>query len=148
MAVVDSCYPNRVGYLAPFKGSTYYILEFRHHPGHPLQRRYEMFNFLHSSLRNVIEQSFGVLKQKWRILKGIPSFSTRIQKHIILACIAVRSRWRTRGGEQFFVKTKMLPANRNKSGLKLIGLAKTIPLYLLLAPYKKILIEQLRYRTR
>ena len=50
-----------------------------------------MFNFLHSSLRNVIEQSFGVLKQKWRILKGIPSFSTHTQKHIILACMALHN---------------------------------------------------------
>ena len=50
-----------------------------------------MFNFLHSSLRNVIERAFGVLKQKWRILKGMPSFSTRTQKHIILACLALHN---------------------------------------------------------
>jgi hypothetical protein len=31
------------------------------------------------------------LKQKWRILKGIPSFSTRTQKHIIIACMALRN---------------------------------------------------------
>ena len=71
--LVDSGYANRVGYLAPFKGSTYHILEFRHRSGRPPQGKYEMFNFLHSSLRNVIERSFGVLKQKWRILKGISS---------------------------------------------------------------------------
>jgi hypothetical protein len=34
----------------------------------------------------VIERSFGVLKQKWRILKSMPSFSPRTQKHIIMAC--------------------------------------------------------------
>ena len=50
-----------------------------------------MFNFLHSSLRNVIEQSFGVLKQKWHILKSISSSSTRTQKHIVLACMALHS---------------------------------------------------------
>ena len=50
-----------------------------------------MFNYLHSSLRNVIERSFGVLKQKWRILKGISSFSTRTQKHIVLACMALHN---------------------------------------------------------
>lgn len=72
--LVDSGYPNRQGYLAPFKGSTYHILEFRLRNGRPPQGKYEIFNFLHSSLRNVIERAFGVLKQKWRILKGIPSF--------------------------------------------------------------------------
>ena len=50
-----------------------------------------MFNFLHSSLRNVIERSFGVLKEKWRILKGMPSFSPRTQKHIIMACLALHN---------------------------------------------------------
>jgi transposase-like protein len=32
----------------------------------------EVFNHLHSSLRNVIEHAFGVLKKKWRILPGYP----------------------------------------------------------------------------
>jgi len=89
--LVDSGYPNRLGYLAPFKGSTYHIPEFRRRSGRPPQRKYEMFNYLHSSLRNVIERSFGVLKQKWRILKGISSFSTRTQKHIVLACMALHN---------------------------------------------------------
>ena len=52
------------------------------------------------------------------------------------------------GGEQSFLKLKMLSANQNKYGIKLLGLAKTTPLYLKLAPYKKILIEQLRCRAR
>jgi hypothetical protein len=50
-----------------------------------------MFNFLYSSLRNVIERAFGVLKQKWRILKGITIFPTRSQKHIILACMVLHN---------------------------------------------------------
>ncbi|CAN6223028.1 unnamed protein product, partial [Urochloa humidicola] len=89
--LVDSGYPNRLGYLAPFKGSTYHIPEFRARSGCPPQGKYEMFNYLHSSLRNVIERSFGVLKQKWRILKKIPSFPIRTQKHIIIACMALHN---------------------------------------------------------
>jgi hypothetical protein len=87
---VDSGYPNRTGYLAPFKGSTYNIPEFQNRLGHP-QGKYEVFNYLHSSLRNVIERSFGVLKQKWRILKGMPSFHPRTQKHIIMTCLALHN---------------------------------------------------------
>ncbi|XP_047060901.1 uncharacterized protein LOC124667687 [Lolium rigidum] len=89
--LVDSGYPNRIGYLAPFKGSTYHLPEFRLRRGRALQGKYEIFNFFHSSLRNVIERAFGVLKKKWRILKAMPSFSTRTQKHIILACIALHN---------------------------------------------------------
>lgn len=89
--LVDSGYPNRIGYLAPFKGSTYHLPEFRLRRGRAPQGKYEVFNFLHSSLRNVIERAFGVLKQKWRILKAMPSFSPRTQKHIILACMALHN---------------------------------------------------------
>ena len=80
----------RPGYLAPFKESTYHIPEFRHRSGPP-QGKYEVFNFLHSSLHNVIERTFGVLKQKWHILKGMTSFSPRTQKHIITACLALHN---------------------------------------------------------
>jgi hypothetical protein len=37
----------------------------------------------------VIERSFEVLKQKWCILKSMPSFSPRTQKHIIIAYFAL-----------------------------------------------------------
>jgi hypothetical protein len=39
----------------------------------------------------VIERSFGVLKQKWRILKSMLNFSLRIQKHIIMVCFALHN---------------------------------------------------------
>ena len=87
---MDSGYSNRIGYLAPFKGSTYHIAEFWNR-SRPPQGKYEVFNFLHSSLRNVIERSFGVLKQKWRILKGKTSFHLRTQKHIITTCLALHN---------------------------------------------------------
>jgi len=48
----------------------------------------EVFNHAHSSLRNVIERSFGVLKMKWRILKNLPSYPVNKQSKIIVACMA------------------------------------------------------------
>jgi hypothetical protein len=86
--LADSGYPNRIGYLAPYKGRIYNILEFRLRNRHAPQGKYEVLNFLHSSFRNAIEQSS---KEKWHILKGIPSFSVRTQKHIIFACVAVHN---------------------------------------------------------
>jgi hypothetical protein len=70
--LVDSGYPNRKGYLAPYKGQKYHILEWQH-ARKPIGAK-EVFNYAHSSLRNVIERSFGVLKMKWRILLNLPSF--------------------------------------------------------------------------
>ena len=89
--LVDSGYPNQIGYLAPFKGNTYHLPEFRLRRHRPPQGKLELFNFLHSSLRNVIERAFRVLKQKWRILKAMPSFPPKVQKKIIIACMALHN---------------------------------------------------------
>ena len=51
----------------------------------------EIFNRTHSSLRSVIEQSFGMLKMKWRILLGLPHYSERRQAKIILACCGLHN---------------------------------------------------------
>jgi len=51
----------------------------------------ELFNYSHSSLRNVIERSFGVLKMKWRILIDLPSYPMAKQSQIIMACMAVHN---------------------------------------------------------
>jgi hypothetical protein len=82
---VDSGYSNRTRYLAPYKGGTYHLLEFHLQRQRVPQGKYEKFNFLHSSRRNVIECSFGVLKQKWCILKSMPNFSPKRHTQIIIA---------------------------------------------------------------
>jgi hypothetical protein len=58
--LVDAGYPNEYGYLGPYKGERYHFQEFRRR-GQPSGRK-EVFNRAHSSLRNVIERSFGVWK--------------------------------------------------------------------------------------
>jgi hypothetical protein len=57
----------------------------------------ETFNYAHSSLRNVIERAFGVLKMKWRILLEIPSYPAETQTHIICACMALHNFIRLNG---------------------------------------------------
>lgn len=51
----------------------------------------ELFNFAHSSLRNVIERSFEVLKMKWRILLNLPSYPMPKQSLIIIACMVIHN---------------------------------------------------------
>jgi hypothetical protein len=54
---VDSGYPNRIGYLAPYKGTKYHLQEFQN-AAKP-ECKQEVFNYAHSSLRNVIERSLN-----------------------------------------------------------------------------------------
>jgi hypothetical protein len=84
---VDSGYPNCPGYLAPYRGTKYHLLEFRQGPI-PRGKK-ELFNYAHLSLRNVIERSFGVLKNKGRILFNLPSYPMWKQIQIIIACMAI-----------------------------------------------------------
>ena len=81
---MDSGYPNRSGYLAPYKGVRYHQDDWKQAPR--ARGKKEIFNQAHSSIRSVIERSFGVLKMKWRILLGLPHYSERKQTQIILAC--------------------------------------------------------------
>jgi hypothetical protein len=85
---VDSGYPNQKGYLAPYKGVKYHLPEFKVARS---SGKKEVFNQLHSSLRNHIECSFAVLKMKWRILLDLPSYPMLKQSKIIHAFMALHN---------------------------------------------------------
>ncbi|WVZ64429.1 hypothetical protein U9M48_013939 [Paspalum notatum var. saurae] len=59
--LVDSGYPLREGYMPPYRKSRYHLKDFETKGPENLN---EIFNFHHSSLRNVVERSFGVLKNR------------------------------------------------------------------------------------
>ncbi|KAK4260068.1 hypothetical protein QN277_003236 [Acacia crassicarpa] len=88
--VVDSGYPTRDGYLTPFKGERYHLNDYRGRRNQPRSTK-ELFNHRHSSLRNVIERSFGALKNRFPILRKMPPFAFRKQALIVIACCAVHN---------------------------------------------------------
>ncbi|KAK9150555.1 hypothetical protein Syun_008864 [Stephania yunnanensis] len=45
-----------------------------------------MFNMLHASARNVIECCFGLLKQRWTIIRSPSHYSVKVTTLIMLAC--------------------------------------------------------------
>ncbi|KAL0427565.1 UNVERIFIED_CONTAM: hypothetical protein Slati_2931300 [Sesamum latifolium] len=50
------------------------------------QNKEELFNLKHSSARNVIERTFGLLKVHWAILRSPSYYPIKIQNRIIMAC--------------------------------------------------------------
>ena len=86
---VDVGYPNHPGYLAPYKGERYHLPEW--HRGMEPNTLKEKFNRIHSSIRNVIERLFGVLKMKWQILYRMPSYSTLTQKKVVAATMVLHN---------------------------------------------------------
>uniref|UniRef100_A0A7N2LQF3 Uncharacterized protein n=1 Tax=Quercus lobata TaxID=97700 RepID=A0A7N2LQF3_QUELO len=81
--LVDAGYPLRKGYLPPYKGQRYHLSDFRRAGrGNHIE---EKFNYVHSSLRSAIERTFGVWKNKWKILKQMPPYDIKHQRNIIVA---------------------------------------------------------------
>ncbi|KAL4367185.1 hypothetical protein GQ457_05G027840 [Hibiscus cannabinus] len=87
--VVDAGYPNIPGFLAPFRGQRYHARDFigRHQP----KGKEELFNMRHSSVRNVIERSIGVLKKRFAILRDMPNYPLRKQRYIPKACCTIHN---------------------------------------------------------
>ncbi|XP_028084051.1 uncharacterized protein LOC114285225 [Camellia sinensis] len=83
--VVDSGYTNMPGFLSPYCGERYHLNEFRNQRRQPRNKK-QMFNYRHSSLRNVIERCFGVFKTRFPILRDMPPYSTKTQRYILIAC--------------------------------------------------------------
>ena len=85
---MDSGYPNKKGFLAPYRNTRYHLPEFQ---AVEVRGRNEVFNNLHSSLRNVIERSFGVLKKRFDILQRMPPYEFKTQVRIVVAAMAVHN---------------------------------------------------------
>ena len=50
-----------------------------------------MFNYWHASLRNVIERTFGVWKNRFHILRGIPRYPLEKQRDLVIACVVLHN---------------------------------------------------------
>ncbi|XP_062103745.1 uncharacterized protein LOC133814850 [Humulus lupulus] len=90
--LVDFGYTNMPGFLSPYRGEMYHLGQYT--DLNPIGKK-ELFNYRHSSLRNVIERCFGVLKARFPILKQMHSYDLRIQKYIVIACCGIHNFIRT-----------------------------------------------------
>ncbi|XP_060961641.1 protein ALP1-like [Cannabis sativa] len=97
--LVDSGYTNMPGFLSPYRGERYHLNQYADR--NPLGKR-ELFNYRHSSLRNVIERCFGVLKARFPILKQMPSYDLKIQKYIVIACCGIPNFIRTNAEKDIY----------------------------------------------
>ncbi|XP_024634430.2 protein ALP1-like [Medicago truncatula] len=88
--LVDSGYPCTGGFLPPYRGERYHAQEYRGQGRQPKSPE-ELFNYRHSSLRMTIERCFGVLKNRFPILKLMPSYKPSRQRLIVTACCAIHN---------------------------------------------------------
>ncbi|XP_020593532.1 uncharacterized protein LOC110033778 [Phalaenopsis equestris] len=88
--LVDAGYPLQRGYLKPFPDTRYHIPDFAR-VNNITRGRKEMFNKRHSSLRSVIERTFGVWKKKWVILRDMPPYNFSKQVQIVFATMTLHN---------------------------------------------------------
>ncbi|ONH94136.1 hypothetical protein PRUPE_7G000100 [Prunus persica] len=88
--LVDSGYANMKGFIAPFQGVRYHVHGYRGANQLPRNAR-ELFNHRHSSLSNVIQRSFSLLKTRFPILKLAPQYAVHIQRDIVIAACVLHN---------------------------------------------------------
>ncbi|KAL6512378.1 hypothetical protein OROHE_019990 [Orobanche hederae] len=89
--LVDSGYPNTVGYLSPIKDKNirYHIPDFK--KKRVLKGISEQFNYRHSSLRTTIERAFGQLKKRWKVLFVMPQMEDKYQIYVIVSTFTLHN---------------------------------------------------------
>ncbi|KAH7865285.1 hypothetical protein Vadar_004650 [Vaccinium darrowii] len=88
--LVDAGYPNIRGFLAPYKGCTYHVPDWRR--GRQPRNNFECFNKIHSSLRCTIERTFGVWKARWPLICDMPvGYSMETQKGLVTATMTIHN---------------------------------------------------------
>ncbi|XP_010412502.1 PREDICTED: putative nuclease HARBI1 [Camelina sativa] len=86
--LVDSGYPNRKGYLSPYRRTRYHPHQW---PGGPPTNENEMFNKRHSSLRSVVERTFGVWKGKFAIIRNPAHYDLQTHCKIVAATMTLHN---------------------------------------------------------
>ena len=87
---MDSGLPIGTSFLPPHKSTKYHAQEFHSSNRSPTTKK-GLFNYRHSSLRMVIEQSFGVLKARFPILNLMPNFKRSRQRYVITICCCLHN---------------------------------------------------------
>ncbi|XP_042974179.1 uncharacterized protein LOC122305681 [Carya illinoinensis] len=85
----DSTFPCTEGYMPLYPRVRYHRSE--RHGNRTFQGYKDLFNYRHSSIQNVIERTFGVLKRRFRLLKNMPEYRPTRQRYIIIACCAIHN---------------------------------------------------------
>ncbi|KAH5707858.1 hypothetical protein HBI81_243770 [Parastagonospora nodorum] len=88
--LADAGYANKDFLLSPYRGVRYHLREISQAARVP-EDKYELFNYRHSSLRNVVERTFGVFKRRWRIFDRSHELSVPVQVKLVYILVAIHN---------------------------------------------------------
>ncbi|KAL2142021.1 hypothetical protein VTI28DRAFT_1711 [Corynascus sepedonium] len=83
--LVDAGFGVRDGIVVPFPGVRYHLEDWRN-ADKPVETKKELYNLRHARLRVVVEQVFGQLKRRWKIIRvAAGEYSIKKQVQIVYA---------------------------------------------------------------
>ena len=86
----DGGYGLKKHILTPYRGERCNIIEFNLNGQGPANKR-ELFNLRHSSLRNVVERLFGVVKRRFPILVKMSPYPFEFQCDLVQCCFLLHN---------------------------------------------------------
>ncbi|PKU66340.1 hypothetical protein MA16_Dca015245 [Dendrobium catenatum] len=89
--LVDYGYANTDKLIAPFRGYRYHFSDYHAETSCRYSIKQELYNHRHSQLRNVVKMTFGIWKERFKVLTHMPQFPLTIQADIVLACAVLHN---------------------------------------------------------
>ncbi|KAL0915689.1 hypothetical protein M5K25_016127 [Dendrobium thyrsiflorum] len=84
--LVDSGYANTDKLIAPFRGYRYHLADYRRNTSRRYAVQQELFNHRHAQLRNVVERTFGIWKERFQVLTHMRQFPITVQADLVIVC--------------------------------------------------------------
>jgi hypothetical protein len=88
--LADAGYGMSPHFLTPYRGVRYHLKEWAQ-AGQQPQNEKELYNLRHSSLRNAIERTFGVLKKRFKVLNTPIEYNLKVQVSLVKALCALHN---------------------------------------------------------
>ncbi|XP_035544597.1 uncharacterized protein LOC118347990 [Juglans regia] len=87
--LVDSAFPCIEKFMPPYPRERYHRSD--RYSGRQFRGYKDYFNFRHSSLRNIIERTFALLKNRFQILSAMPRYRPTRQGMLVTACCTLHN---------------------------------------------------------
>ncbi|KAL0926605.1 hypothetical protein M5K25_002844 [Dendrobium thyrsiflorum] len=115
--LVDSGYANTDKLIAPFQGYRYHLSDYRRNTSRRYAVQQELFNHRHAQLRNVVERTFDIWKERFQVLTHMRQFSITVQADLVIVCAILHNYiGRYHGHDMYFNMSQTEMEHDNERG--------------------------------
>ncbi|XP_020242787.1 protein ALP1-like [Asparagus officinalis] len=113
---VPEGYANTSKFITPYRGSRYHLGDFANRTTRAYRDTKDKYNHRHAQLRNAVKKAWGILKQRFKILKVAVPFPYKTQVKIVVACCVLHNFIaRHQGNDKYFNMLNGLEMNEDEN---------------------------------